>query len=103
YGILALQGTAGSRFDYQVAFFSRYSEVVFEPDHNGDLVFNGVAARVKLSSFANGLQGDSSYRLNELHTVRTGFFVSVERAISNNTSAVFDTSGNCDPTTSVCP
>lgn len=91
YGILALQGTIGSQFDYQIAAFSRYSEVLFEPDHEGDLIFNGVASRVQRISFSNGLQGDSSYRLNEAHTVRTGFFVSVERAISNNTSAVFAT------------
>jgi outer membrane receptor protein involved in Fe transport len=105
YGVLALQGTAGSQFDYQIAFFSRYSEVVFEPDRNGDLVFNGVASRVERSSFTNGLQGDSSYRLNESHMVRTGFFVSGERAISDNTSSVFstDTSGNQNSNTPIQP
>jgi len=89
YGILALQGAVGSQIDYQLAAFTRYSKVVFMPDYNGDLVFNGVASNVNRSSFATGLQGDGSYRLNEAHTVRTGAFVSLERAVSDTTSSVF--------------
>ena len=102
YGILAVQGTAGSQIDYQLAFFTRYSKVVFTPDWTGDLVFNGVASNVGRISFANGLQGDGSDRVSDTHTVRTGFFVSMERATSNSTSSVYSTLG-CDPTTADCP
>ncbi|HUK56518.1 MAG TPA: TonB-dependent receptor [Nitrospiria bacterium] len=97
YGVLALQGTAGSRFDYQIAAFSRDSQVLFRPDPVGDLIFNGVASRVERTSFANGLQEDSSYRLNGAHTLRAGFLASGERAVSDNTSAVFPTDINGNP------
>lgn len=103
YGILALQGSAGPQIDYQLAFFSSYSKAVFTPDENGDLIFNGVASNVGRISFANGLQGDGSDRLNDAHTVRTGFFVSIQRATSNSTSGVYSTAGPCDPTATACP
>ncbi len=94
YAILALQGTIGSQWDYQVATFSRDSEVLFDPDPVGDLIFNGVASRVERISFTNGLQEDTSFRLNDAHTLRMGLFVSTERADSNNSSQVFPTDSN---------
>jgi len=89
YAILTLQQTSGSQLDYQISAFSRYSEVRFVPDPLGDLIFNGVASRVESSSFSNGLQTDGSYRLNSRHTLRSGFFVSIERAVSDNSSLTF--------------
>ncbi len=41
FNVLALQGTVGEYFDYQIAPFSRYSAVTFNPDHTGDLIYNG--------------------------------------------------------------
>jgi outer membrane receptor protein involved in Fe transport len=87
YGIVALQQSHGD-LDYQVATFTRYSTINFTPDPLGDLIFNGVASRVTREDFANGLQGDGSYRLAETHTLRGGFFASGERAVSLNTSTV---------------
>jgi len=89
YAILALQGTLSSGMDYQVAFFTRYSSVRFNPDPVGDLVFNGVASRVFRSSFTNGVQGDGSYRLGDAHTLRMGVSASSENVKSENTSTVF--------------
>src|ERR1700719_299720 len=43
FGVFALQGTIGSKFDYQIAAFSRYSTVSFRPDFDGDLIFDGGA------------------------------------------------------------
>src|SRR5271169_1788787 len=96
YGVLALQSSIGSDFDYQVAAVSRYTSVHFTPDPIGDLVFNGVASDVFRSSFSNGLQGDGSYRLNDAHTVRMGFFASTDNIQSDNISMVFpvDINGN---------
>ena len=96
YGILALQGTLGDQMDYQVAAFSRYSKVLFEPDTTGDLIYTGVASRVLRTSQANGLQADGSYRLNPKHTLRTGVFFSQERLNNNNDVLTFtaDSSGN---------
>ncbi len=96
YGVVALQSSIGSDFDYQLSFVSHYTSVHFTPDPIGDLVFNGVASNVFRSSFSNGLQGDGSYRLNDAHTVRMGYFFNYEDIKSNNTSTVFpvDASGD---------
>ena len=34
FGVLALQGSVGENIDYQIAPFSRYSTVTFNPDHS---------------------------------------------------------------------
>jgi outer membrane receptor protein involved in Fe transport len=89
YAIAALQGSLSTGLDYQVAVFSRYSSVQFNPDPVGDLVFNGVASKVLRSSFTNGLQTDTSYRLGGAHTLRMGLSGSTENDRSDNTSTVF--------------
>ncbi len=89
YGVVALQSSIGSNFDYQISTVTHYTSVHFTPDPIGDLVFNGVASDVFQSSFSQGLQGDGSYRLNVAHTIRMGFFTSIENTESNNTSLVF--------------
>ena len=45
YGVLALQGTIGTKFDYQLSGFSRYSTLSFYPDQTGDLIYNGAASQ----------------------------------------------------------
>lgn len=89
YGVLAWQGAIGSRLDYQLAGFSRYSTLSFYPDNEGDLIFNGAASRIFRSSWASGLQGDGSYRLPDNHTVRAGFYFSGERAEIDNHELTF--------------
>jgi len=96
YGVLAYQGKVGADTNYQVAYFARYSQVQYNPDILGDLIYNGVASGVYNSNFDNGLQGDASYRLNDAHTLRYGFSASEEHAITDNNSLVFltDDDGN---------
>ncbi|WP_240162393.1 TonB-dependent receptor [Glaciimonas sp. PAMC28666] len=96
YGILALQGVIGNDIDYQVAAFSRYTKVLFEPDTIGDLLYTGVASRVLRTGLANGLQADGSYRLNDSHTLRAGISYSRESLKNSNDSLTFtaDVSGN---------
>jgi outer membrane receptor protein involved in Fe transport len=94
YGVLSLQGTIGAKLDYQLSGFSRYSTVSFYPDNDGDLIYDGAASRIFRSSWSNGLQGDSSYRLNDSNTVRAGFWFSGERAEIDNHELVFPC---CDP------
>jgi outer membrane receptor protein involved in Fe transport len=60
----------------------------------GDLVFNGVASDVQRQSFANGLQGDGSLRLNDLHTLRAGFVISAEQTDVSNASSVLPDGGD---------
>ncbi len=89
YAIVAFQGTAGDDIDYQVAAFSRYTKVLFEPDPVGDLLYTGVASRVLRTGLANGVQADASYRLNASHTLRTGLFYTHESLDNSNNSLTF--------------
>ncbi len=71
YSVLAYQKTSGS-FSVQAAAFTRYGQVHFTPDSTNDLIFQGVAGEVRNDFFTNGLQIDSSYILNDQHTIRAG-------------------------------
>jgi outer membrane receptor protein involved in Fe transport len=96
YGILALQSTLGADTDYQVAVFQRYTSVHFTPDSVGDPILTDCACASELfkSDTATGIQGDASTRLNERHTVRSGFFFSNESVVSNNTTTAFPVDPN---------
>ena len=85
--IAALQkkGTDG---DAQWAVFSRYAKVNFVPDIFGDLVFNDVASNVTRESLLNGTHFDTSYIVNDRHTLRAGFAVSEEHTNVSNVSTV---------------
>ncbi len=89
YNVLALQGTLAEQFDYQLAAFSRYSTIDFSPDFAGDLLYTGLSSHVFRSSFANGLQSDNAYRLNDQHTIRGGFYWSGEPVTIDNHAFVF--------------
>jgi outer membrane receptor protein involved in Fe transport len=96
YNVLALQGTAfDGKLDYQTAAFSRYSRLAFYPDQPGELIFNGVASNLVRSSFANGMQTDAGYKLNDTNTLRFGYIFQGNRADVQNNSLVFpaDSSG----------
>ena len=78
YNVLAWQQSEGN-FDAQLAYYSRYSDLHFVPDPVGDLFENNVASDVFRSSFVNGVSGDFSYRLNDAHTLRAGFYTQGEQ------------------------
>jgi opacity protein-like surface antigen len=78
YNVIAWQKSEGN-FDAQLAYYSRYSDLHFVPDPVGDLFNNNVASDVFRSSFLNGVSGDFSYRLNDAHTVRAGFYTQGEQ------------------------
>ncbi|OLL32250.1 TonB-dependent receptor [Burkholderia sp. SRS-W-2-2016] len=96
FAAIALQGTNGAAFDYQLAFFTRYTRTKFNPDPIGDLMFNGVASENFHSNRANGVQADTTWRLNDRHTVRAGLFFQQERAVFDDNVSVFaaDEDGN---------
>jgi hypothetical protein len=87
YNVLSLQKSVND-VDFQLSYFNRYSSLHFVPDTVGDLFFNGIASDVYRATFANGVQGDGSYRVNDAHTLRSGFSVTGEKGNTNNTSAV---------------
>src|SRR3974377_216478 len=95
FGVVALQKSVNG-FDVQLAAFSRYSSLHFIPDPVGDLLFKRVASDVYRRGFANGLQGDGAYRLNDAHTLRAGFTVTGESTLVSNIATVepLDSEGN---------
>jgi len=86
YNVLALQRKLND-VDLQLAYFSRYSSLHFVPDPVGDVDYNGAATDVFRSSLLHGIEGDMAWRINEAHTLRTGFYVSGEQT-KVDTSAV---------------
>src|SRR3984957_19776158 len=89
FGVLALQGTVGENIDYQIAPFSRYSTVSFNPDHTGDLIFLGAASKVFRSDWGNGFQLDTAYHGITDHTFRLGGYFDAERAEIDNHESTF--------------
>src|ERR1035437_9571478 len=92
FGVLALQKSVNG-LDFQLAAFSRYSTLHLVPDTIGDLVFNGIASDVYRRGFANGLQGDGAYKLNDGHTLRACFTVTGESTLVSNDSTVLPVVG----------
>jgi hypothetical protein len=76
-------------FSMQASIFTRYSSVLFRPDNVGDLIFNGVASRVDRDIVSNGIEFDSSYKLNDQHTLRGGFLFSEQHATVGTVTLVF--------------
>ena len=101
FEIATYQASPTDRVDYQVSVFHRYSDLAYQPDPLGDLLFNGVSAQVLRKNNAYGIQGDFSFRLNDQHTVRSGLFAQRERFTVDNSSTVFsaDDDGNQTSTT----
>ncbi|WP_213774115.1 TonB-dependent receptor [Bradyrhizobium sp. dw_78] len=90
FNVLAYQHS-GDGYDYQISYFNRYSQLHFQPDTIGDLIFNGVASDVYRQSMINGIQEDTSYRIGFAHTLKFGFSVSTEDSLVNNGSVVLPT------------
>lgn len=95
FNTLAWQKSFGAS-DLQIAYYSRYSTLRFDPDALGDLAFNGVASHVERNSFLNGVQADGAWRATDAHTLRAGLYASGEQTRVGNASTVFptDDSGN---------
>jgi len=101
FQIATWQASPGDQVDYQVSVFHRYTDVAYQPDPLGDLLYTGVASQVVRRNEAVGVQGDVSFRLNDRHTLRSGLFAQRERYNVDNTSTVFaaDDRGNQTGTT----
>jgi outer membrane receptor protein involved in Fe transport len=100
YEILTYQKKAGD-LNFQASIFNRFSSILFRPDNVGDLIFNGVASRVDRDILSNGVELDSSYKLNDEHTLRAGFIFTEQHATIDTATLVFpvDANGNQTNTT----
>ena len=81
FGIASLQKTYQD-FNMQLSGFARYSQLNYQPDAIGDLLYNGFAPWAQRTSFATGVQGDASWKVIPKHTLRGGFLVQRERVTS---------------------
>lgn len=75
--------------NFQLSGYHQYSETLYMPDVNGDLIYNGIATEAMRNSSSNGLQFDVSYKLSSQHTLRSGLALSRQETESNNSSQVF--------------
>ncbi len=91
YSVIAYQKSV-DKASFQIAAFTRYGQVDFMPDRVNDLAFQAVASEVLNSFFTNGVQFDSSYVLNDSHTLRTGLLAdfTAERLETNTTVFAVD-------------
>jgi hypothetical protein len=95
FAIVSWQRSQGA-LDVQTSLTARYSSLTFTPDPLGDLLYNGVAQDAYKQNVAYALQTDAAYKLNDLHTVRGGYFVQSDHSKSLTTSQVIalDANGN---------
>jgi outer membrane receptor protein involved in Fe transport len=94
FGVLSLQKHIDD-VDFQLSAFSRYSSLYFSPDWTGDLLFNGIAQQASKQIWSSGVQDDTSWRINDRHTLRAGFLVQADHLSTTTNSQVLPV----DPTT----
>ncbi len=94
YGVVSYQKTVGD-LNLQVAAFGRESSVYYVSDATTPTLFynSGVASDVKRLLYSGGLQTDSSYELNDKHTLRGGASFLDEYVSADTSTTVFPISG----------
>ena len=92
FGILSLQKEIGT-LNLQSSVFTRYSSLYYTPDPVGDLLFDGVSQTAAKSVLSTGTQTDTSWRVNDRHTLRAGFQIIGERLVSDTVSTVLPAVG----------
>jgi len=87
YGVVSLLTTSG-KLTTQASIFGRYSTLKFTPDVVGDILYDGVSQLADKTDVSGGLQLEGSYTLSDVHTLRAGLIISLDRATSDTTSQV---------------
>ena len=100
FAILSLQKHMDD-VDLQVSAFGRYSSLYFSPDAVGDLLFTGLSQSAARSDSAGGVQTDGSWKVNERHTIRSGFLAEGERETFRTSSQVLAVDETGAPTSDV--
>ena len=97
FGIASLQKSYQD-FNMQLSGFTRYSNLSYKPDVIGDLLYNGIQPYANRTSFATGVQGDTSWKAAASHTLRGGFLVQREHVTSLTNANALPVDANGDPT-----
>ncbi len=93
FEVLAYQKTIDD-FSFQLSLFNSYSAVNYSADpNNGDLVFNGESGNLSRNVMSNGIQFDSSYIINDAHTIRGGFQLNAQGGAQNAVTTVIPLDG----------
>ncbi len=101
FGLLALSGTVGPSFSYQLAYGGHYNTQLFNPDPIGDMIYQGVASDVTHTDLANTLEGDATYQLTHNHLLGFGFYAGRYNIAFNNYSLVFPVNSQGQQTSDV--
>ncbi len=96
YSVLSYQ-TSMSSLSLQLSAFTRYTYIRFTPDPVQDLLFGGIAGQVENSDWANGVQADASYIVDDHHTLRGGLLATYDIEKLNTDTAVFPVVGQFTP------
>lgn len=87
YAVLSWQHAQGA-LDWQSSLTSRYSSLTYTPDALGDLLYDGITQNAYKRDVAFSWQTDASYKMNDAHTLRAGWYVQRDTATSDTTSQV---------------
>jgi outer membrane receptor for ferrienterochelin and colicins len=87
YAILSWQHTQGA-LDWQSSLSARYSSLSYTPDPIGDVLFDGIAQWAFKRDSAFAWQSDGSYKFNDTHTLRAGWYLQHDEAASDTASLV---------------
>ncbi len=99
FGMASLQKHTDA-LDVQLSGFTRYSNLTYQPDPYGDLMFNGIAPWARRENLAVGLQGDGSWKVAASHTLRGGFLVQRENAFQRTDAQVLPVDAAGSPASS---
>jgi outer membrane receptor protein involved in Fe transport len=76
-------------FTGQVSLFARQSQLLFTPDWDAELAFNGIAQSADKQDTSVGLQAEGAWTVSSKHTLRAGLIASADRTNSTTLSHVF--------------
>ena len=100
FGVLSWQHSSDP-LDWQSSITARNSTLQFTPDPLGDLLFNGIAQSAYKRDVAYDWQTDSAYRLNDTHTLRTGWYIQVDTSTSLTGSLVLPVGADGEQTSQI--
>jgi outer membrane receptor protein involved in Fe transport len=91
YAIVSWQHSEGA-LNWQTSVSARFTSLHFEPDWDGDLLYDGIAQDAFKDDTAIGWQTDAAYQLSDAHTVRAGLYYQHDSSRSDTASQVLPTS-----------
>ncbi len=100
YVVASYLKTAGA-FTGQVSLYGRTSHLIYTPDWDAELAFNGIAQAADKKDTTFGVQAEGAWVLNDRHTFRAGLIASTEKATSATVSHVFMLDDDGNPTSDV--